>query len=206
MTRTLRNIPRRGLTLIESVVAVVLVSTLVVSALRVTASIARTRLVQKDRSAGMTLARDLMSEIMQRNYVDPDGSNSLGPDSGETRATYDDVDDYDGLNQSPPQDINGAAIAGYTGWTRTAKVAYIDQTTVDSILGSDSGLKRITVSVTSPTGIVTTLRGLRTSSSAYDRPILTQRQYVSESIISLQVGTDASAKIITSVNPVNLVP
>ena len=71
----------------------------------------------------------------------------FGPDAGpETRALFDDVDDYNGLDESPPQDANGIARAGYANYQVQVAVAYA---------GADIGLaandaKRVTVTVTAP--------------------------------------------------------
>jgi len=62
------------------------------------------------------------------------------------------------------------------------------------------------VTVTSPTGQSATLTGLRTSASEYDRVITHQATYVARSVITLQVGTNPQAKIVTGVNPLNQVP
>ena len=74
-------------------------------------------------------------------------STVLGPEAGETRATYDDVDDYQGLNEAP-LDAEGNPRPGYTGYQVVVSVAYA---------GADLGLgntaaKRITVTVTTPQG------------------------------------------------------
>src|SRR5689334_3918498 len=87
----------RGLTLAESVVALFIVSLMIVAAMRGVGMAGKARLSQKDRAKGMALAEQLMSEIMQRRYADPGPSPVFGPESGQTRATYDDVDDYNNL-------------------------------------------------------------------------------------------------------------
>jgi Tfp pilus assembly protein PilV len=46
-----------------------------------------------------------------------------GPEGTESRSQYDDVDDYHGLNQSPPQDNSGTAINGYNGYTIDVQVS-----------------------------------------------------------------------------------
>lgn len=74
-------------------------------------------------------------------------STSLGIEAGETRATYDDVDDYQGLNEAPV-DAEGNPRPGYAGYRVAVSVAYA---------GTDLGLgntaaKRITVIVTTPQG------------------------------------------------------
>lgn len=52
-------------------------------------------------SRAMDLAGAMMEEVLRLPYGDPDGSSSMGPESGETNRTlYDNVDDYDGFSQS----------------------------------------------------------------------------------------------------------
>lgn len=72
----------------------------------------------------------------------------LGKDGAETRATFDDVDDYDGLNETSATDSNGNLRAGYAGFAVAVSVAYA---------GTDLGLslndaKRVNVTVTAPHG------------------------------------------------------
>ena len=40
-----------------------------------------------------------------------------GPEPGEGRAAYDDIDDYNGLVDAPPVDSTGAPIPGYAGYS-----------------------------------------------------------------------------------------
>ncbi|MCW8875623.1 MAG: prepilin-type N-terminal cleavage/methylation domain-containing protein [Kangiellaceae bacterium] len=70
----------------------------------------------------------------------------LDSEGGEVRATFDDIDDYNGLIDSPPQDAFGNARSGFTSFSVNIVVAYS---------GADFGfpnqdLKRITVTVTTP--------------------------------------------------------
>lgn len=74
-------------------------------------------------------------------------STALGVEAGETRATYDDVDDYQSLNEAPA-DAEGNPRPGYAGYRVVVGVAYA---------GTDLGLanaaaKRITVTITTPQG------------------------------------------------------
>ena len=49
------------------------------------------------RTYALYLGRELMEEIVAKPFDDPEGSEGLGPDGGETsRSLYDNVDDYDG--------------------------------------------------------------------------------------------------------------
>jgi len=67
---------------------------------------------------------------------------------GESRALFDDVDDYNGLNESPPRDALNNIRNGFNGFEVNVSVNYA---------GGDQGfsardLKRIEVAVTSPEG------------------------------------------------------
>jgi MSHA pilin protein MshD len=85
---------------------------------------------------------------------------SFGPDGGETRATYDDVDDYHGLDQGdgqtdPLQDANGNTRTGYDNFRVQVSVRYInigggeeeENLGVGSELDDEFDAKLITVTV-----------------------------------------------------------
>lgn len=72
-------------------------------------------------------------------------SNTLASESGETRARFDDVDDYNNLNESPPRDALGNIRNGFNSFSASVTVSYA---------GADQGfsardLKRIEVTITS---------------------------------------------------------
>jgi len=70
---------------------------------------------------------------------------NCGPDVGETRSTFNDIDDYDGLNLTPPQDAAGNNIAGYAGYNVQVSVS-TPNVAWNSINGAD--VKQIDVTVT----------------------------------------------------------
>jgi MSHA pilin protein MshD len=80
----------------------------------------------------------------------------LGADAGETRATYDDVDDYNGFSETTDfYDQTGAISITLNGFSRQAAVTYIasNTTTIDSSTAASAtttDTKMIVVSVTSP--------------------------------------------------------
>jgi len=76
------------------------------------------------RTLALYLGRELVEEIISKPFDDPQGSDGIGPDSGESsRALFDNIDDYDrymdgygtpigrivGMNK---QAIGGVAIDG----------------------------------------------------------------------------------------------
>lgn len=155
---------RRGFTLVEAALSCVIVSVMLTAALS-TAAAARVR-EQKaiDRQRGLLLAQSLMSEIMDKAYVDPGALPLFGPEVAELlqpRSVYNDVDDYNGLSDAPPTNMNGTAIAGYSRWSRVVKVEYVTTANLGTASGADTGLKRITVTVKKNGVPVVEIYGLR---------------------------------------------
>src|SRR5206468_12187441 len=129
----------------------------------------------------------------QYNYQDPTlPTLVLGAELGETRVTFNDVDDYNGLSESPPQTANGTTIAGYTGWTRSVQVAWANPSNPSASSLIETGLKRITITVTAATGRKYVVSGLRSKYGQYDKSYTAQSTYPCWVEISLQIGTDSS--------------
>ncbi|MGX5172400.1 hypothetical protein ACUR5C_00065 [Aliikangiella sp. IMCC44653] len=77
----------------------------------------------------------------------PSCSATLGSD-GETRDQFDDIDDYNGLSDSPPRDALNNPRSGFNNYQTSVNVSYA---------GGDFGLaaqdlKKIEISITTPTG------------------------------------------------------
>jgi hypothetical protein len=103
-----------------------------------------------DRGRAQRLAGDLMNEILLDAYQEPDGAVGLGLDTGEStgnRSLFDDVDDYINWSASPPTDMNGNVLPGLTGWTQAVSVAWADPTTLGSTASTNTGLKKMTVTI-----------------------------------------------------------
>jgi len=197
------------MTLIEAVISIVIVATMLVAAVSALGSFARARRSQFDRCAGGTLARGLMSEILQARYLEPGVNVWFGLDDGESalvRATWDDVDDYNGLSECPPKTKSGAAITGAAGWTRQVAVAYVQPDNPNQTSSTDTGLVRITVSATSPTGVTTTLQALRSDGSIYDQPPRINTTFVSWVGAEMQIGSDQARRLTTGTHMLNRIP
>ncbi|MDB5172346.1 MAG: methylation site containing protein [Phycisphaerales bacterium] len=202
---------RRGFTLIESTIALVVVSVMMVAAMSVAGQSARSRTVQQEQVRGEALARQLLSEIMQEPYQQSGVTTTvLGPEAGETRSTYNDVDDFNGLSESPPKFASGTAIPGFTGWTRAAKVEWVSVTGLLSstftVSSTETGMKRITVTVTAPSGKVTALVGLRSKYSPFEHVPSVATTYTSYMGVTVQIGSDSTTASSASAELVNQVP
>ena len=167
----------RGFTLIESVMSILVVSVMFTAALAVVASSRVGQRITADHSRGTLLAEQLMNEILERAYIDPDGAGlTLAREAGEdaqNRTTWDDVDDYEEWSSAPPRDETGVVMSGLTGWARSVVVEYVrDDDVVSKVVGSNTGVKRITVTVTRDGRRVAWLQALRTGAKdASIRPL-----------------------------------
>ena len=114
----------------------------------------------------MNLAESYFEEISAKRYAEstPSGGipacstattpcGSIGSESGESRTSYDDIDDYDGLTESPPRDALGNLRPGYDSFSVSISVRYLSSAEV-SDLGADdpTDAKRISLQISSPTG------------------------------------------------------
>src|SRR5687767_12240939 len=160
----------RAFTLVESMMAVLIVSGVLVASLGTFGAIARARQMQVERAQAFGLAERMMSEVVQCRYDEPSGGViNPGPDAGETRrALFDDVDDYENWSAAP-QLRDGTALPGYSGWLVKVKVRYVTPAAPDSTSNDSTvGLKRIQVSVSTPSGAKHELWALRSAGGAYE--------------------------------------
>jgi MSHA pilin protein MshD len=200
-----RHPARPGMTLVEVMFCVVVMSTMLVAAFGAVGASVSTRIAQRDSSQGMALARQLMAEILQTRYKDL-VNPIFGIEAGDVRATFDDVDDYDGLQESNAQFADGTAIPGGTGWKRKVIVDWVSPTDPTQKVNTDQGLKRILVKVSNPAGKTFVLYGLRSNSDRYEYIPGSQVTYTCWAGVSLQVGTTTSGRNVQGVNLVNLSP
>ena len=141
---------RRGFSLIEATFSVILVAVMFAAVMTTVGAARVVRYKTDGRSRGSTLAHDLMAEILQVAYEEPDGPGPLGRDSGESggnRADFDDVDDYDDWNSSPPELKDGTALSLPVGWSRAVEVRWVVANNLTLTAGTETDAKRIIVTV-----------------------------------------------------------
>lgn len=154
---------RDGISLVEVLASMVLVGVLMAAAMRSVGGVMQTWNASLHLHRGQGLAQQLMTEILQQSYENPDGSPIWGiesPESPTERSAWDDVDDYDGWS-AVPQSKAGSSLVGYEQWRREVTVDYTDLANPTQSSLTDQGLKRITVTVTDPRGAQTILVGYR---------------------------------------------
>jgi MSHA pilin protein MshD len=104
-----------------------------------------------NRAIAAGLADELLSEIVQQAYIDPDSSSPVfGHESGESttlRSAFDDVDDYNGWTSSPPKYRDGTTIPNRTNWRQTVAVTWVAPANPALASVSDQGAKRVRVTI-----------------------------------------------------------
>jgi len=157
---------QKGVTLIELVICIVILSISMVAVMKSFSVSIGHSADPMWRNKTLKLAQLYLDEILAQKYDDatPIGGSppvstpvctGLGEESGEVRATYDDVDDYNGLSflgpssspPTPPLGISGSLDSSYDNYSVNITVA------CDGSEVSASGnihAKKITVVVTAP--------------------------------------------------------
>lgn len=177
---------RRGFSIIEATLAVLLIGTTLVAALNVSAAAHRTSANANQRRQALRLAHVLMAEIMAQPASGTDSTNATG---GVRLNNYDHVVDYEGLRQRPPTDIQGNALAtGSWAWGSNVTLRGTESINARTL---DLRLYQVTVFVEMPDGSQIFLRGFRSSSARLDRvPVVTGEATTTVPVrVSLPDGT-----------------
>lgn len=151
--------PQSGLTLVELVVTIVVLSVALSGVLLVinyTTSRSADPVIQQQAVA---IAESYLEEILLRAYDEdavPDTTQTegaWGPEPGETRGTFDDVNDYDGLLDIGARGQDGLVIVSLS--------AYRVQVAVTPLIVGAVPMARVAVSVNHAAGVNLTLSGYR---------------------------------------------
>ena len=155
----------RGFTLIETILSMVVISIAVVG---ITSALSNGFRHQSDgiwQAKASALGQAYVEEILSRRFDEqsPLGgvpacsaatvpcSGAASFNDGESRAQFDDVDDYDGVSDLPPVDADGIARTGYDGYRVQVSVSYPTAAQVAALsLTSAQDAKVIEVTVTPP--------------------------------------------------------
>ncbi|MFG0244455.1 MAG: hypothetical protein ACF8MF_00170 [Phycisphaerales bacterium JB052] len=140
---------RRGITMAETIISTLLVAFVLVGTIQIVGPVVRSGSVMADKAIATSLARELSEEISTKYFTAPGSADleTLAPGMAETRSTYNDIDDYNGLSNSPPQLSDGTKLANLAGWTRSVKVEHMSLIDPSSNSRGYSGGKRVTVTV-----------------------------------------------------------
>ena len=154
-----------GFTLIELIMAIVIIALALAGILVVMNKTTATSADPMRVTQAHGVAQAYLEEILLQPYVDPDGS-----DAGETRATFDDVDDYNALAANgctattPACPALGDCACDQLGNPIAALAGYQVTVTVTEGMALLNGVKakRVDVDVGQAGGTLARLSGFRT--------------------------------------------
>ena len=156
---------RHGLTLIEVVASTMIVGLMAVASLNALGAATKSANSIGNRAVAAGMADELMSEILMQSYSDPNDAATFGAESGESsslRSAFDDVDDYNSWNASPPQYRDGTAIPDRTNWRQRVTVTYVVPTNLTQTTNTDQGVKRIRVQIEYQSDVLAEQYAIRT--------------------------------------------
>jgi len=138
--------------MMEVVLSIALVGLVLVASMNTLAGASAAAAQTNDRAVGAVLCESLMGEILSQRYADEsDGDASFGKRAGEvgdgSRALFDDVDDFDGWESTPPRERDGAKIAWAAGLTRCVEVTTVRPEDFVGVSPDGACLKRVVVTV-----------------------------------------------------------
>lgn len=145
----------RGMSLVEMVMTIVIISLALVASLRAFSVLTARSADGMVQTRSLELAQLYFDEILSRRFDENSGVTGVPAytgacritDDGEMRDSYDDVDDYDGINNESPQIMETSLFPAYNGFLVTINV-----TCDDSIGTLDNGSKRVDIFITDPSG------------------------------------------------------
>lgn len=149
---------RRGFTLIEAALATVIVGVGITSLMALVGALTDQNRAAAQATTAMLLASHVQEAMEGLSFNDPAyASTYFGPEPGETLASFDDVDDFDGQSINPPIDAARQPIAALSQYTQVVTVLPVYANKLNSNLNPASldfaktaytGAVRVTVRVT----------------------------------------------------------
>lgn len=143
---------QHGFTLIELVIAITVISIAVTGVMGALSAVSVRSAQSLILDQAIAIADAYLEEIRHKPFQDPDGV------SGETqRALFDDIQDYNGLNNNGARDQRGVAITGLDQYRVTVRLVGTALGVIPAV-----NVRRVDVTVRHSTGAVVTLSTYKT--------------------------------------------
>lgn len=156
-----------GVNLVELIIAIVIIAIACTGVLLVFAQTVRFSADPMIQTQALAVAEAYLDEILSRPLNDPSGGESGGSEEGDPsdatiRPLLDDVQDYDGLSNAPPQDQGGvAADFAPADGTPDLQGYQVDVDVVPGVAVNGVAMARVDVRVRYGTTVDFTLSGFR---------------------------------------------
>lgn len=147
----------RGFILIEASISYIVLSLALVALVPMFILSMRANKASEKVAVATHLCQELLEEVRLHRWdeatpapaVHIAAGGALGVDAGETasdKRTFDDVDDFDGWTESPPQDPVMRPLAAFATYSRSVAVGYLNASFQPA--GAPTDLKRVSVCAT----------------------------------------------------------
>jgi prepilin-type N-terminal cleavage/methylation domain-containing protein len=141
---------RGGFTLIEAMIAMLIIGLTIAALVASTGAFSRTNAAGIDLSTAEFLIEEIREMTASLPIVDPTtGTATFGPEAGETGlAQCDDLDDFNGASYCPPIDINRVAMANFANFTQQVQVRNVAVNNFSAVVANHStNFYRVTVTI-----------------------------------------------------------
>ena len=135
--------------LIEVLIAIILVGFAVVSLVVANGAFTKANAGGVNLSTAEFLVEQIRELTTLLPVVDPEsGVYTFGPEMGEVLASYDDLDDFDGMGFSPPISVNRNLLNNFTAFTQQITVENVSASDFEQVVGDHSSyFVRVSVKV-----------------------------------------------------------
>ena len=127
--RTRRHTRQRGgFSLVEILMAAILLAIGVAGLLSAMAAGTQTNQAGRDLATASFLAQEIREYTLRLPFADPDTDDSAapGPNGSDPKTFVDDLNDMMAVTYSPPRDGQFKQIAGMTDWSQEVKITWRD--------------------------------------------------------------------------------
>ncbi len=112
-----------GFTLIEAAITTAIIGIAFASVMELFAACTKQNRAAGNATSAMLLAQHVQELMVSLPFSDPSPLTAIfGSETGETLATFDDIDDFNGLTFSPPIDASRQPIDGLNQYSQTISV------------------------------------------------------------------------------------
>jgi prepilin-type N-terminal cleavage/methylation domain-containing protein len=140
---------KSGFTLIEVLFAVLLIGLAIASLMTANAAFTKANGAGTDLSTAEFLIGQIRELTMLLPVIDPqDELATFGPETGETLADYDDLDDFNGATFSPPINAERTALSEFPAYSQQITVQNVNASNFEQVVANhSSNFVRVTVQV-----------------------------------------------------------
>lgn len=138
-----------GFSLIEVLIAVILVGLAIASLVAANSSFTKANGAGANLSTAEFIVGQMRELTTLLPVIDPEtGTDIFGPESAETVTNYDDLDDFDGANFSPPISTDREVLNNFAAFSQQITVENVSAANFEQVVSDhDSNFVRVTVRV-----------------------------------------------------------